>query len=94
MKKCGSCGEDFVPRRYNMIYCSPECCRQATNAKIVERYYQKKKPKTRERRLCSECPTVLSKYNDSNICYSCINKIEKANREKLLNELLYINVEL
>lgn len=94
MKKCGSCDGEFTPHRYNMIYCSPECCRQATNAKIVARYYEKKKEKNREPRQCTDCSTILSRYNDSETCYSCIARIEKSNRRKLLNELMYINVKL
>ncbi len=69
-----------------MKYCSNECCRKATNAKLVAKYHENKALKNRINRLCIDCSVKLSRYNDNERCYICISKIEKENRIKLFKE--------
>lgn len=79
---CKYCGEEFVQRRHNMIYCSTICCRQATNKKIIEKYHSNKLKKSSiNTRSCSECNKRLSKYNCNDICYAC--EINKKEQEKI-----------
>lgn len=79
------CTNDFEVRRVNMIYCSNECCRQATNAKLIARYHAKKQQKTGER-TCA-CGTKLSRYNSNSKCHACIIADENKERINLLSEL-------
>jgi len=36
------CGKEFNQKTHNQKYCSDECCRIATNRRIMEKYYEKK----------------------------------------------------
>ena len=36
------CSKLFEPKTHNQKYCSDDCCRVATNKKIMEKYYEKK----------------------------------------------------
>jgi len=36
------CAKDFEPKTHNQKYCTDECCRIATNRRIMEKYYEKK----------------------------------------------------
>ncbi len=67
------CGKEFAPKTHNQRYCSDECCRVATNKRIMERYYEKKDRRKGGRRECSsrECSTLLNRYNDSEMCSQC-----------------------
>jgi hypothetical protein len=40
---CGNkeCAKDFDAKTHNQKYCSDECCRIATNKRIMEKYYEK-----------------------------------------------------
>lgn len=71
------CGQSFSKKTHNQKYCSDECCRTATNAKIMERYYEKKRRRAGERRVCSNqgCATVLSRYNDADMCSACTRNV-------------------
>jgi len=68
------CEAEFMPKVYNAIYCSTECRRFVTNAKILRRYHENKEAFSKKR-ICNgfnrECNTVLSKYNKESICESC-----------------------
>lgn len=69
--KCAleGCVNEFSPKVHNQRFCSKECCRIYTNARILEQYHQKRK-KVYEERSCkiNGCGTVLSKYNTGNLC--------------------------
>ena len=73
-KDCANpnCKKPFMPRVYNAIYCNAECRKIITNQKVLQRYYDKK-ARLSSRRICEtkECNTVLSRYNEENICESC-----------------------
>jgi hypothetical protein len=66
------CKKQFVAKVYNSIYCSPDCRRFVTNAKLLKRYYEKKRNKNKKR-ICKtkNCTTILSRYNKENICEKC-----------------------
>jgi len=70
------CGHDFIAKTHNQRYCSDECCRLATNKRIMEKYYQRKERRKGGRRVCvtRECATILNRYNDSEICALCLAK--------------------
>ena len=76
------CGKEFVPRVYNAIYCSAECRKIITNQKVLQRYYDKK-ARLNSKRTCKtkECYTVLSRYNEEDIC-------EKCKRERFVQRLV------
>ena len=69
------CAKDFTPKTHNQKYCSDECCRIATNRRIMEKYYEKKAIKNGAPRVCKTCKTKLSRYNQNNICSTCEKNI-------------------
>jgi len=73
MKKCAECQKDFEFKTHNQKYCSNQCCRVATNKRIMEKYYEKRRRLSGEERLCG-CGAPLSKYNASSICIVCERK--------------------
>ena len=80
------CQKDFIAKTHNQKYCSDECCRVATNKRIMEKYYEKKEIKNGAPRKCKSCPGFLSRYNDGSHCSRCI-KIEHS---KYKNNLMGI----
>lgn len=67
------CDEMFVAKTHNQIYHDDECCRIATNKRIMERYYERKQKRSGQRRVCNGngCDTLLSRYNDGDLCSMC-----------------------
>lgn len=78
------CSKDFEPKTHNQKYCSDECCRVATNRRIMEKYYEKKAIRNGAFRQCTKCKTKLSRYNQGNLCSTCEKKVNVTNRGKLL----------
>lgn len=74
----------FEPKTHNQKFCSSTCCRKATNARIMEKYYAKRARQKGIVRTCSSCPTVLSRYNSSDKCESCKTEIRRSERVQLL----------
>lgn len=71
------CDMGFLKAVHNQKYCSPECCRLATNQRLVEQYHAKRKARSGEsKRVCNrkDCDTILSKYNKESICEHCKTK--------------------
>lgn len=81
------CAKNFDSKTHNQKYCSDECCRLATNKRIMENYYEKKAIKKGAIRLCKKCKAQLSRYNSDQICSSCVKKTNLKSR-KLLKEIL------
>lgn len=81
------CGRLFEAKTHNQRYCSDECCRKATNARLMEQYYEKKARRQGHIRVCknADCNTRLSRYNDSNECQRCASAKETERRKQLLN---------
>jgi hypothetical protein len=67
---CAYCNKDFVKKTHNQKYCDAECCRKATNERIMERYYEKRDNRRGRERYChdSKCQIKLSRYNEENFC--------------------------
>ena len=76
------CSKPFKAKSYNSIYCSAECRRIVTNAKLLSNYYEKK-ANINKKRICKtkSCETVLSRYNKETIC-------EKCKRERYVQRLV------
>jgi len=80
------CDNEFTPKTHNMKYCSDECCRVATNEKLKQAYYEKKARLAGLKRVCKNknCGSVLSRYNNSNICERCVSAEKEKERLELL----------
>ena len=63
------CSEVFYRRVHNQRFCSKECCRVYTNARILAAYHRKKNKKMTGR-VCKQksCITQLSRYNQGEKC--------------------------
>jgi hypothetical protein len=89
---CGNkeCAKDFEAKTHNQKYCSDECCRIATNRRIMEKYYEKKAIRNGAVRSCKKCKIQLSRYNQKEVCSICEKNIGSANKKSLwgiLNEI-------
>lgn len=89
---CGNkeCAKDFTPKTHNQKYCSDECCRIATNRRIMEKYYEKKAIRNGAPRNCKKCNVKLSRYNQRDICSTCEKNLGSANKKALweiINEI-------
>jgi hypothetical protein len=91
-KHCEWCDHSFKTKLSYQIYCSAECREAATKEKIMQNYFMKQVRKRFEKkRLCKSCGSPLSAYNDSPICFVCVENptdVAKALREmkRLMNE--------
>lgn len=65
------CDDLFRPRQHNQKYCTDQHCKEETNARIMEQYYEKKANRSGRRRVCKTCDTVLSRYNNRSQCARC-----------------------
>lgn len=77
------CKKDFNPKTHNQKYCTDECCRIATNRRIMEKYYEKKAIRGGSARPCAKCKAQLSRYNNSNLCSSCEKSVSLETKSKL-----------
>jgi rubrerythrin len=73
MKVCAdeTCENVFSPNKHNQIYCSAECCRVATNRRLLDKYYEKKARLQGKVRTCKSCGQKLSRYNSQKVCSIC-----------------------
>lgn len=78
------CAKEFDAKTHNQKYCSDECCRIATNRRIMEKYYEKKAIRNGALRTC-KCGGRLSRYNAGNLCASCEKNSNVKNRGKLMD---------
>lgn len=80
------CINEFNKSTHNQKYCSDECCREATNKKIREKYYQDKERLAGKKRICkiNGCKNILSRYNESSICSECVAKMEASSKKEIL----------
>ena len=78
--------KEFEPKTHNQKYCSDECCRIATNAKLKQAYYDKKARLAGKQRICrtKTCSVILSRYNETNICDKCVSADREKERKALL----------
>jgi hypothetical protein len=83
------CVNKFEPKTHNQKYCCDECCREATNAKIKQKYYDKKARLAGKERICANkgCNTKLSRYNAETTCEGCAAN-KKAQERKAILEMI------
>lgn len=73
------CQTKFTKSTHNQKYCSGECCRLETNRKIMEKYHERVAIRKGKKRTCLTCLTPLSRYNNSDKCGGCQEKVRKEN---------------
>jgi hypothetical protein len=78
------CAKEFEAKTHNQKYCTDECCRLATNRRIMEKYYEKKAIRQGAKRECKRCKGILSRYNESDVCSGCQKKINLEHRNKII----------
>ena len=78
------CNKEFEPKTHNQKYCTDECCRIATNKRIMDKYYERKAIRNGASRPCKKCKAQLSRYNKSNICSVCEKSLSIENRKKIM----------
>lgn len=76
------CKKPFRKVTHNQKYCSSECCKVETNRKVMENYHRRVAIKKGAKRPCLGCGTILSRYNEGDICGSC----ESAKRHENVGE--------
>ena len=82
------CGLEFEPTTHNQKYHTDECCRRATNARLMEQYYERKARRQGRIRVCDRgCGTRLSRYNDGKTCQKCEAEVKANERDALWNLL-------
>lgn len=81
------CGIEFESKTHNQKYHSEECCRRATNARLMDQYYERKERKRGAQRICASdgCETRLSRYNEKKVCQKCEAGAKSATRQDLLS---------
>jgi len=89
MKNCKWCDNDFESIVSYQIYCSEQCRETATKEKIAQRYIQTKRQKRKgKNRMCRDCGSRLSIYNDDLLCTRCsINPIDVKKAIKEIKDL-------
>ena len=83
-------GKEFDAKTHNQKYCTEECCRIATNRRIMEKYYEKKAIKNGAIRNCKNCKANLSRYNSQEVCSTCEKNVTYEAKKtiwSILNEL-------
>jgi hypothetical protein len=83
------CKKEFIPKINNQKYCCDECCKIATNKRILKEYHEKKKAKNKINVKCKTdgCGTILSQYNSSDTCGKCEAKLASDKRKAILEYL-------
>lgn len=82
------CSEMFVKKTHNQLYHEDECTRIATNAKIMQKYYERRAQRLGKTRMCKSCEvTKLSRYNDDQICSACKSEAKITTRNSVLDML-------
>lgn len=86
------CVTEFYRKTHNQKYCSSECCRVATNQRIMEKYYERRDQRQGKVRYCKICGiTKLSRYNNDTKCNSCKAKDKMEFNRELSSMLLAID---
>lgn len=83
------CNTEYLPKTHNQKYCTDECCRLATNRRIMEKYYEKRDQRQGKPRFCKAgCGARLSRYNDAQVCSPCKEKRQVDANRSAANMLL------
>jgi hypothetical protein len=81
MKHCQWCDTSFDSKVSYQIYCSSECREEATKEKIAQRYaVERRHRRMKQERLCRQCQSKLSAYNDDQLCFSCLINPKDVNK--------------
>lgn len=83
-----SCGKEFEKKTHNQKYCDSDCCRKATNERIMLRYYEKRDNRRGKKRTCKakNCNMHLSRYNEEDYCAAHSRRLS-AQRDEVLKIL-------
>lgn len=82
------CEIEAVKTTHNQKYCSPICCRIATNARIMANYHEERAIARGKKRTCKKCGVEpLSRYNKNNYCASCETKMRQSNSSEIADML-------
>lgn len=82
------CDVVFTKKTHNQRYHDDECCRLATNAKIMEKYYARRAQRLGHARYCQICTTAkLSRYNSDSVCGPCSLQREVDKNKSVLSML-------
>lgn len=86
MRICANpqCGIEYTPGTFNHKFCTPDCRKVVTNARLMERYYENRDRRRGKLRLCRLCDQPLSRYNETKECQACTAKKNTDARERLL----------
>lgn len=87
---CGreECQVEFTKKTHNQKYHDDECCRLATNANIMKKYYAGKERRSGKIRKCEVCETTkLSRYNPSSVCSACSSAAVMNRNESVTSSL-------
>lgn len=69
------CDVEFEPKTHNQKYHDNDCCKLATNTRVMVNYYKDRDRRNGVERWCEKCQeSKLSRYNESDICSSCRQK--------------------
>lgn len=83
------CEISYIKKTHNQRYCSDECCRLATNKRIMEKYYAKRDQRLGKTRFCTVCGvTKLSRYNDGMVCASCSTRKQELANDSVVSMLM------
>lgn len=88
------CEVVFTKRTHNQRYHDDECCRLATNRKIMDKYYERKARRLGQARHCANCGNSLSRYNSDSICNACTLKQEVERNQAVSSMLSGISWQL
>lgn len=81
------CTEMFVKKAHNQKYHNKECTKIATNAAMMEKYYERRAQIMGKERHCTSCSARLSRYNSDRICNPCKLKHEIEKNQSVLSML-------
>lgn len=81
------CNNTYVQTAHNKIYCSDECCKKATNKKIMEKYYAKKHRRSGALIECDRCSAALSRYSDDHLCAACRSEVTRGSAVALQKKM-------
>lgn len=81
------CEVVFIKKTHNQRYHDDECCRLATNAKIMQKYYAKRAQRLGLPRHCEECGAKLSRYNSDPVCNPCTLRHNEERNSAVYNML-------
>jgi hypothetical protein len=92
MRTCANetCENEFEPKSKTQKYCTPACCKEATNRRILKKYHEERSRKAGRARYCAQCAARLSRYNEDILCEICDKEKTKTEYNDTLLEIMQI----